>query len=419
MISVCLIAGGKGTRSSNPILPKSLQLIGGIPLIVHQLAVLNRNKCKVTLVLNFKSEDIIIELEKYLHLFPNLVLNFVIETEFNGTLGAYRNFQSQTNDEFSVVILGDLFFDLDIKKIFDNHVSNELDLTIVTHPNDHPEDSDQISFDILSHTAYRFYSKYDPDEYKFKGNSAVSGIFVTRNSRISLIASKSGDFSRDLIPFFISFHLKVSNWTTIEYIKDSGTPERLVAINKYFDSRKIHSEFQNIRYLLLDLDDTLISNQEIKSRISNDIIPYDTKSMIKEFNKRNIPVIILTNQPGLAKNFFSVKDLNEFIESLQYELSKLGAFINDWFICPHHPEIGWRGENKNFKTFCNCRKPMPGLFLEAQIRHGIDFRSCIYIGNESSDEAVAKSLGIKYKSIFNSQHLSALLGELLVSDDHN
>jgi NDP-sugar pyrophosphorylase family protein len=130
MISVCLIAGGKGTRSNDPNLPKSLQLIGGVPLIVHQLSVLNRSRCKVTLVLNFKAQDIITELQKYHHLFTNLIINFIVETQFNGTLGAYKNFQSQTNDEYSVIILGDLFFDLDVKRIFDYHALNKLSTII-------------------------------------------------------------------------------------------------------------------------------------------------------------------------------------------------------------------------------------------------------------------------------------------------
>jgi hypothetical protein len=44
-----------------------------------------------------------------------------------------------------------LFFDLDVKKIFDYHISNKMDLTIVTHPNNHPKDSDQLSFEVYQH----------------------------------------------------------------------------------------------------------------------------------------------------------------------------------------------------------------------------------------------------------------------------
>ena len=68
------------------------------------------------------------------------------------------------------------------------------------------------------------------------------------------------------------------------------------------------------------LDGTFIPNQEVKLKLSTDIIPDETKLMVKEFNKRDIPIIIFTNQPGLAKNFFSVMDLNEFINCLQFEL---------------------------------------------------------------------------------------------------
>jgi mannose-1-phosphate guanylyltransferase/phosphomannomutase len=419
MISVCLIAGGKGTRSNDPNLPKSLQLIGGVPLIVHQLSVLNRSRCKVTLVLNFKAQDIITELQKYHHLFTNLIINFIVETQFNGTLGAYKNFQSQTNDEYSVIILGDLFFDLDVKRIFDYHALNKLDLTIVTHPNNHPKDSDQLSFEVLSNTVRNFHSKDLKDDKTFQGNSAVAGIFLVRNSRLSLIPHKSGDISRDLVPFFIDSNLKVLNWTTINYVKDSGTPERLIEINAYFEYSRNNSQHQKLSCIFLDLDGTFIPNQEVKLKLSSDIIPDETKLMVKEFNKRDIPIIIFTNQPGLAKNFFSVMDLNEFINCLQFELSKHGAFVNDWFICPHHPEVGWDGENKNFKTVCNCRKPKPGLFLEAQIKHALDFNRCVYLGNELSDESVARSLGIRYQPVLSPQHLPASLSEILVAFDHN
>jgi histidinol-phosphate phosphatase family protein len=411
MISVCVIAGGKGTRSINPSVPKSLHLIDGKPLIWHQLQCLNRFNAEVTFVLGFGARDIIEFIQEHMSLYKNLKINFIIESGSRGTLGAYKDFLVSNSANDTLVILGDLFFDFDVNNFYLQHIFDKAELSIVTHPNDHPHDSDLILVDFFNDKVLDFYEKGQFNHSGLQGNSAIAGIYLVKNAAIEYLKVNSGDFSSSIIKYLLKNSKQVNNFTSTEYIKDTGTPTRIKEVSDYVNFKK--NESQILSCIFLDLDNTLIPNLEIKKNCDSPIIPAKTKDIIHKINTRSIPLIICSNQPGIAKNFFSESDMNSFIRNLQFELSQCKAFINDWFICPHHPEKGWPHERHDLKVICRCRKPETGLFKKAQKRHRIIFDKSIYIGDQESDRIVAKSLGINFFMVKDYTYLPETLNRIV------
>ena len=107
--SVLLIAGGKGTRSVDPSVPKSLHVIDSVPLIKHQISFLQSIGCKkVTVIGNFGFD----KLSGYLETLeiPGIDVSLIAEERFGGTLGALQHGRFQIKDSHVWVILGDLFF---------------------------------------------------------------------------------------------------------------------------------------------------------------------------------------------------------------------------------------------------------------------------------------------------------------------
>lgn len=113
--------------------------------------------------------------------------------------------------------------------------------------------------------------------------------------------------------------------------------------------------------------------------------------VIKWANQRRIIVIEITNQPGAAKGKMEMNTL-ELIETRVHELlKKSGAKIDKIYRCLHHP----RGVVKKLTKECDCRKPKPGLFLQAAKELNIDLSRSIFLGDNASDVEAGKNAGCK------------------------
>ncbi|RLA65874.1 MAG: hypothetical protein DRQ88_04175 [Epsilonproteobacteria bacterium] len=109
----------------------------------------------------------------------------------------------------------------------------------------------------------------------------------------------------------------------------------------------------------------------------DDLIP-----IIKYANKKNWPVIVLTNQSGVGRGMFSTDDVDELHSYMALELKKKGAIVDDWFYCPYHLESGV----DEYKKFSFMRKPYPGMALKACEKYAIDLDKSFMIGDKITDE---------------------------------
>ncbi len=116
-------------------------------------------------------------------------------------------------------------------------------------------------------------------------------------------------------------------------------------------------------------------------RIYDDIIP-----LLKQYYDQNYIVIVITNQSGIGRGYYSVADMEAFNDKLATKLMDMGIKIEDFFYCPHLPGQG-----------CNCRKPETGMIEEAARKYNIDIKSSVIIGDRDSvDGMMARKLGIKF-----------------------
>jgi D-glycero-D-manno-heptose 1,7-bisphosphate phosphatase len=105
---------------------------------------------------------------------------------------------------------------------------------------------------------------------------------------------------------------------------------------------------------------------------------------IRKLNEAGIPVIVVTNQSGIARGKFDEKRLGEIHARLREMLAAEGAHIDDIFFCPHMPDAG-----------CRCRKPAPGMLLDAAAKHGVDLKKSFVIGDRMMDVELAHKVGAK------------------------
>ena len=105
---------------------------------------------------------------------------------------------------------------------------------------------------------------------------------------------------------------------------------------------------------------------------------------LKLLNKNDIKVIIISNQAGVNKGYFSIDELNKVTAKMMDEINKNGGAIEDVYYCTHKDEDN-----------CSCRKPKPGLLERAAAKYGIDMNKTFFTGDSEVDVIAGRLAGCK------------------------
>ena len=117
----------------------------------------------------------------------------------------------------------------------------------------------------------------------------------------------------------------------------------------------------------------------------------------------------MTNQPVIARGEVSWDELNKIHRKMQTLLGQEGAYIDGIYVCPHHPDKGFEGERPEYKFDCECRKPKPGLLLQAAKDFNIDLSQSYMIGDSERDVEAGKSAGCLNSILIETNMEEALL----------
>lgn len=140
------------------------------------------------------------------------------------------------------------------------------------------------------------------------------------------------------------------------------------------------------RAVFFDRDGTINKDIGYLHKVQDLQIIEGVPQLIKECNDKGYLVIVVTNQSGIARGFYTVSEMNYLHDELCKRLQlESGAHIDSFYYCPHLPEI---------TGVCNCRKPEPGLFLKAMSDWNICAENSISIGDSIRDEIASKRAGI-------------------------
>jgi D-glycero-D-manno-heptose 1,7-bisphosphate phosphatase len=135
------------------------------------------------------------------------------------------------------------------------------------------------------------------------------------------------------------------------------------------------------RAIFLDRDGTVSYEVGYVNHPSRyDIMPGSAEA-IKKINQSNFLAVLITNQAGVARGYFTEELILEVHDKLKKLLSEKNAFLDALYYCPHHPEVG----ESPYRKDCDCRKPKPGLLREAEKKFHIDLSRSYIIGDSIKD----------------------------------
>ncbi|HXG65066.1 MAG TPA: D-glycero-beta-D-manno-heptose 1,7-bisphosphate 7-phosphatase [Blastocatellia bacterium] len=112
---------------------------------------------------------------------------------------------------------------------------------------------------------------------------------------------------------------------------------------------------------------------------------------IRLINQAGLKVIVITNQSGIARGYYSEEMLAAIHRQMLAELARAGARIDAIYYCPHHPNFG----GPRYQVACECRKPQPGMLYQAAREHRLDLARSFVIGDKASDIMLAQSVGAR------------------------
>lgn len=394
-----IMAGGKGTRIASLTqdeIPKPMLKVGGIPILEHQINCLkNSGVDEIIIIIGHLGEKI----KEYFSNGKKLEINIkYIEEDPQkplGTAGSLYYLKEDIKDDF-ILIFGDVFLSVDFSKMISFHKNMSADVTLLTHPNSHPFDSDLIKADKKG-KVIGFDSKENIRDYDYN-NIVNSGIYVFSPRIFNYIPEpKKIGLEHGVITKMLEAGDKIYSYKSTEYVKDMGTPERYESVNlDYEKGICIKRNLSNKqKAIFLDRDGTineyvgfLSDKKELK------LIP-GVAEAIKKINSSEYLCIVVTNQPIIARGESSYENLDDIHRKLETLLGNEGAYIDGLYYCPHHPDKGFDGEVPELKIKCDCRKPNTGMLLNAANDFNIDLTQSIMIGDSTLDIKLAQNANMK------------------------
>jgi D-glycero-D-manno-heptose 1,7-bisphosphate phosphatase len=364
-----ILCGGLGTRLGKLTkkIPKPLLIVNGKPFIEYQILNLARHRIKkIFLLCSYKYD--LFKKKYHKKKFLNSKIICIDEKKPRGTGGGLKFIQRKLDKEF-LVLNGDTIFDI-----------NYLDL--------------YINFDQKKYACVATTNKIGERYGKFskKKNIINAGIYIFRKKIFKFFNSRVISLENDIFPNL----LKKKKIKTIFY---ESKKNNFLDIGIPTDFKKSNIKIKKSitkPAAFLDRDGVINEDLNYVHKIKDFKWKSGIFNFIKYLNDKGYYVFVITNQSGIGRGYYKEKDVKKLHLWVQKKLIKKGAHVDDFFIAPYYEK------NKKFtKKDYLMRKPNTGMINLAKKKWSIDFKRSILVGDQFTDELLAKKIKIKFFKINN------------------
>lgn len=264
---------------------------------------------------------------------------------------------------------------------------------------------------LLLFTAYRNRDQYTKSNLKVGVDGRVEvydkkrvtpglqgvdiGYAIVNKKVFDYLPQNNHNFEAVLYPLLVKEQKLFAVFTEHRYYS-VGSWERIELTKRFFSNQK---------YIFLDRDGTLNVRPPKACYVEK---PEDfvwlpgAKEAIKKLNEAGFKVLLVSNQPGLARGRLTEEMLFSIHTKMQEELHEIGAEIERIYYCPHNWDEG-----------CDCRKPKPGMFYQAQKEYSLNLRKCLMIGDDERDIKAGQAAGCRSILVSEDYPLSLAVEQLL------
>ncbi len=167
--------------------------------------------------------------------------------------------------------------------------------------------------------------------------------------------------------------------------------------------------------VFLDRDGTINVEKDYLYQVADFEFVPGAEEAIRRLNQAGLLVIVVTNQSGVARGYYTEDDVEQLHRHINRELARHDAHVDAWFYCPHHPS----GKG-SYALPCSCRKPLPGMLRAAALRYDIDLEQSYMVGDKQADIEAGMAAGchtILVRTGYGEKEEQALDGPVEIRDD--
>lgn len=210
-----------------------------------------------------------------------------------------------------------------------------------------------------------------------------AGIYLLRRDKALALIEGPCSLEVDILPKLVEKGL-VKAHQVGGYFLDIGLPETLSL------ARKELVQALKRKAVFFDRDNTLVEDNGYTHKPEDLVWKDGALQAIKAANDAGYGVFVVTNQAGIARGYYDEAAMNKFHRAMQADLRKIGAHIDQFYHCPHHPE----GVIDGLGQECSCRKPATGMLEQAFSQHALHIEGSFMIGDMMKDVACGESFGL-------------------------
>lgn len=384
-----ILAGGFGTRLQSVVkdVPKPMADINGAPFLFYLLTHLKKfGVTDVVLSVGYLQEKII---QYFGDSFLSIKISYAREEKPLGTGGAILNSLKFIDQNKPVVVInGDTFLQVDYQKLFADHKSK---LTLVLRKMEDCSRYGRVVFDE------NFVIKSFAEKSAKKESGFINGGIYVLDPKVfaEFLLPENFSFETD----FLMQHLqdiKPQAFTVDEYFIDIGIPD------DYMSAQKELPKLIKNKALFLDRDGVINVDYGHVFEIEKFHFIDGIFELCKQAQDLGYLIIVVTNQAGIAKGFYSEEQFLELTKWMENEFAKRQIKITKTFYCPFHKEA----KIEKYRQDSVDRKPNPGMILKAFKEFNIDAEKSVMIGDKYTDMMAAEAAKVRFIFNKNSKSLS-------------
>lgn len=371
-----ILAGGLGTRlgALTHTTPKPLLPVGGIPFLEHVVWNLKRHGIRdILFSIGYRAERIVEHFGDGSGF--GVAIDYVIEQSPAGTGGALLLCRDKLQERF-LMLNGDTLFDI-----------NFLDLALMAQEEGAlaclalrhvPQAGRYGRVDLQGRRVAAFVEKSDNNPGLISG-----GISVLAREILEYIPGAPSSLEKDVMPR-LAAEGGVSGKAYSGFFLDIGLPETLAEAQTTVPAWRCKPALLMDRDGVINVDYGYVHTPEQFCWIPG------APEAIKAANDAGWLTIVVTNQAGIARGYYTEDEFHAFMHYINGMLRERGAHLDAWYFCPHHPTEG-KGA---YRQSCDCRKPRPGMIQQALKEWGFDPHRSLIVGDKPFDLEAGAALGI-------------------------
>ncbi|MCQ5131136.1 HAD-IIIA family hydrolase [Butyricicoccus faecihominis] len=373
MREAIVLAGGFGTRLAHIVsdVPKPMAPVCGRPFLRFILDDLQAKGIeRVILAVGYKQEVI----RNYFGAaYRGMQVVYSSEETPLFTGGAIKQALALCRDEFVYVVNGDTLFQVDLKQMERFRRDKDLRFVLATK---RMEKFDRYgTLEIEQGRIKAFYEKQFCEAGWING-----GIYLMSRSFLDAVHETTFSFENEILEKWVDKE-RLGAFPSDGYFIDIGIEDDYLRAQE-----ELKDKCKKNRAAFFDRDGTINVEINYLHRCEDLKFIDGMPQFIRKWNDWGFKVIVVTNQAGIARGYYTEEDMRTLHRYMNERLAEYGAHIDAFYFCPHHPD---------FTGPCHCRKPESGMIEETIREFDLDPERCILFGDKPWDVEAGERCGVR------------------------